>query len=293
MKRSTIILALGLAACSGAMAEAADWNNGARGIKDHGGMAGVPVPAPVPIMESFSWYVRADLGVGWLGGAGVSERGLQFGVNNGLAISTTESSWWQPDTDIVINGSLGVGYYFSPRIRGDLTVDARTPMEILGNGSYTFPEATGNPRALTGNTVSGTLSELVRVRDTTMLANAYFDLKDRGAFTPYVGVGGGFAVRTIDRNTTWTETTTDALGATTLQQTVTAKGKDHVLAPALSATAGAAIALSHGRVLDFNYRYTYIGEASSGTMVNGMRSVATIGDTHEHALRAGLRWNIW
>ncbi len=293
MNRISLILALGLAALSGNVLEAADWNNGARGIKDHGGMAGIPVPAPVPVMESFQWYLRADLGIGVLGGSGLSERGLLFGVNNGLTTVPTSSSWWQADTDYNFSGSLGAGRYFSPRIRGDITVDFRTPSEIIGNGAYSFPEALGTPRVLTGNTVSGSLNERLEVRDTTMMANAYFDLKDRGPFTPYVGIGAGFSVRSIERNLTWTEQTVDPLGAVCCQTTVTARGKDHVLAPAASATAGAAIALSEGRVLDFNYRYTYIGEASSGTMVNGIRSVATVGDTHEHALRAGMRWNIW
>ena len=62
MKRTTVLFSLGLALLAAKPAEAGDWNNGAGQLKSHGGMAGVPVPAPVPYAETFSWYVRADLG---------------------------------------------------------------------------------------------------------------------------------------------------------------------------------------------------------------------------------------
>lgn len=296
MKRTTIILALGLAACGSSIGEAADWNNGAGGIRDHGGMAGVPVPAPVPIMESFSWYLRADLGLGLRRGGSMSERGMSFGLQPGDPASVpfgSSSSWYENDGDAFVTGGVGVGRYFSPRMRGDITVDTRTSAEIVGNGSYSYLQWSGSPLAPTTNTVSGTLNDRVEVRDTTMLANAYFDLRERGPFTPYVGIGAGFAVRTLDRSVTLVEQVRDAAGTLCCTQTVTGTGKDHVLAPAVSATVGAAIGLSQGRVLDFNYKYTYIGEASSGMMFNGTRSVYTVGDSHDHALRAGIRWNIW
>ena len=59
--------------------------------------------------------------------------------------------------------------------------------------------------------------------------------------------------------------------------------------------------LSHGMVLDFNYRYTYLGGVdvstnigfTSPTSPGAATSRLNIGDTHEHALRAGIRWNVW
>ena len=63
MKRTTVLLSLGFAVLAAGSAQAGDWNNGAGVlVKDSGGMAGVPVPAPTPAAESFHWYVRADLG---------------------------------------------------------------------------------------------------------------------------------------------------------------------------------------------------------------------------------------
>ena len=50
-------------------------------------------------------------------------------------------------------------------------------------------------------------------------------------------------------------------------------------------------------MLDVNYRYTYIGSVdTSMTISNGTderRSKITINESHQHAIRAGLRWNIW
>lgn len=289
MNRISLILALGLAAVSGSVSEAADWNNGARGIKDHGGMAGVPVPAPVPVMESFSWYIRADLSIGMLDGGKFSETGLLFGTTNGDPATTpirTSSSWYDNDYGNFFGGSVGMGRYFTPRVRGDITYDVRKKVDQHGNGTYSFNEFVGG--VATGNVVSGTLVERTNLQDHTFLANGYWDLRERGRFTPYIGVGVGFAVRSFERVATHTEMINGAVSVLS-----EARAKKHELAPAAAATVGTGIALSEGRVLDFSYRYTYLGEVGNAMNLSGQQSVFKIGDTHEHALRAGLRWNIW
>jgi opacity protein-like surface antigen len=100
-------------------------------------------------------------------------------------------------------------------------------------------------------------------------------------------------VRSIDREH---ETTEDVFDGTNplYTRTITGKGSVTRVAPAASATAGVAYALSAATVLDFNYRFTYMGEAdSSVTLSNGSVSKISIGDAYEHTLRAGIRWNIW
>lgn len=297
MKRTTILLALGLAACAATTTEAADWNNGANGVRDHGGLAGVPVPAPIPVMESFQWYLRADIGMGLLSGGKFTESGLLFGTTNGDPATTpipTSSSWYDSKFDTFISGGLGVGRYFNPWLRGDITVETRTKSEVQGNGSYSYLEFAGGPPPIaTGNTVRGSLVEQTDVRDTTFLANGYWDLRERGRFTPYIGLGAGFAVRSLERTATNTQAIYDPAGVACCSTTNTFKGKDHVLAPAASATAGAAIALSPGTVLDVNYKFTWIGEAESSMLINGQKSTYKVGDTQEHAIRAGVRWNVW
>ncbi len=44
--------------------------------------------------------------------------------------------------------------------------------------------------------------------------------------------------------------------------------------------------------LDFSYRYMWIEGASSGIGVRGNNSRIEIDDTHDHQLRAGLRFNV-
>jgi opacity protein-like surface antigen len=80
------------------------------------------------------------------------------------------------------------------------------------------------------------------------------------------------------------------------------KAKTHQLAPAVAAMAGFTYNLNPGMVLDVGYRFTYIGAVDFSTHINfsqpidGQRQATsrlTIDDTYEHALRAGIRWNVW
>ena len=212
------------------------------------------------------------------------------------------SSWFQGDFKTFIQGGVGVGAYFSPRLRGDVTVDVRTRSKVDTFGTYSYAEWTHVPLpgAPTGNTVNGTTGETTALRSTVTLANLYYDFTDRGAgFTPYVGIGAGFAVRELDRRSTTTEEIVDGTGAAVGERTYTGSGKAHVIVPAAAATAGVAYALSAGVVLDFNYRFTYMGAADFSTAMKNStgdtiaKSVMSIGDTYEHTLRAGLRWNVW
>jgi opacity protein-like surface antigen len=296
--------ALGLAillAAPATVAEAADWNNGAGGIKDSRA-AGIPVPAPVPVMEHFRWYLRADIGGGILGGSEVSERGFSFGQINSSGLGAqapfgTSSSWFSSEFDTFGVGSVGVGMYISPRLRGDLTIDARTENEISGSGTYSYtvydhriaPAAPLVPTAV----ATGVYTDRSLVRDTSAMANLYYDIIDRGSFTPYVGVGLGFTNRHIERTVSVVESVAGGGGATTASS-IAGTSKANVVAPSASLTAGAAYALHAGLVLDFNYRYMYIGGVDTATALStGGTSTMKLDPTHEHALRAGVRLNVW
>ncbi|MEZ5856926.1 MAG: hypothetical protein R3D67_20120 [Hyphomicrobiaceae bacterium] len=310
MRLITLCLSIGLASLAVPTAViAADWNNGDGGMKDYRA-SGVPVPAPIPYAETFKWYLRADVGLGVTTEPSVKETGVAYGIYrdpaDGPAFGSSPS-WFTTDFDFFAQGGVGVGAYITPQLRADVTVDARTKSSINSDATYSYmvDPGAGNPATLRAD---GIVSDRTDVRSTVMLANVYWDIGGRGsAFMPYVGVGVGAAVRTMERDYSAGERLYDT---TTVPETYSGSGvryfghgKAHQLAPAVAVTAGLGYALSSGMVLDLNYRYTYIGAADFGSSVNfspanpsGVSTAVsrmTVGDTQEHALRAGVRWNVW
>jgi len=306
MRLKTFIVTMGVAVAAAApAAHAADWDRGGS-IKDYGG---VPVPAPIPVMETYRWYLRADIGGGVVDGAVPSMSQNLYGLDrdpaDGPAFGAT-SSWFTGDFDTFAVGGVGVGAYFTPRLRGDITVDVRSKGDAHVDQSYSYM---ADPAIYGPNfQVDGATREHTEVHSTVALANLYWDFVDRTSsrFVPYVGAGVGFAVRNIDRDHSTLEIGTDVtdpanpavLGA----RTFTGQGTGRQLAVAAAATAGIAYNISPGLVFDLNYRYTYIGAVDFNTRVNFSSPIdgqsfadsrLTIGDTHEHAIRAGLRWNVW
>src|SRR5690606_10296703 len=111
-------------------------------------------------------------------------------------------SWFSGDFETFAVGGVGVGAYFSPRLRGDITVDVRSKGDAHIDETYAYAAdpAIYGPGNLFQ--VDGATREHTEVRSTVALANLYWDLVDRGSsrFVPYVGAGIGFAVRNIDRD---------------------------------------------------------------------------------------------
>lgn len=306
MRKMHVRLALTAAALAAAMgnAGAADIAEGygRGGIKD--GPVGIPVPVPIPVPESFNWYVRIDAGVGFKAAPSVSESGLAsaFGrprsaaddlVPGSLAVSLGPI---ESDFDMSANFSLGVGYYFTPNLRGDITVNTHGRGETKQLGNYTYD--TTNFDGTITRVINGTAEDRSILRSVTTMANVYYDILPRGRFTPYIGAGLGFSINEMERKLTGTEVCVASIG---LAQNCTAinqifyqdyktNEKSHSVTLAASATAGVAVQISNGTLLDLNYRATYIGGTQAE--LKGTSSVLTFGDTVEHALRAGLRWNI-
>ena len=128
MQRTTVLLSLGLALLAAGPAEAGDWNNGAGVlVRDHGGMAGVPVPAPVPVAETAHWYVRADLGYAFKSSGS---------VDTTTALGASFKSKYD-DGEGPFHGGIGFGYYVTPTFRWDLTGDYRG-FQKAGNSSFMF-----------------------------------------------------------------------------------------------------------------------------------------------------------
>jgi opacity protein-like surface antigen len=308
MKRISISLSLGLGLLGALPAHSADWNNGAGGLKDHHHSAGVPVPAPIPVMEHFRWYLRADLGLGLGQTPDLKESGMVYGADGVPPVTTfgMSSSWFTGDFDTFVNGGIGVGVYFSPNVRGDITFDVRTKADVKADGTYSYaadPAIYGGGVPGTTFRVDGRTREATQVRAAVTLANLYWDIGQRGGFSPYIGAGAGFAVRSMDRRSytdeTVINTTPPGPESVNSSRAYGATAKSHEIVPALAVMAGASYPISTGTLLDFNYRFTWIGSSDIGFDLvnpgpgNASHSKLQIGDTIDHQLRAGVRWNIW
>lgn len=261
------------------------------------------VPAPAPVPETFNWYLRADIGIGFTDGGATDHGSFGLGDNNGnggvfgpffAADGSQRISWFDAKSDPFFQGGIGFGKYISPRFRMDVTIDAKTADKYGGAGSFTYDQVTMPGAVPTGGTVTVTGVDHIDVTDGVGLINAYLDLVPRGRFTPYVGIGAGFAVRYVDRTHESSEET--SLGG--LVRTWEGSNKDTLFAPAVSATAGFAWAITPGTIVDINYRYTYIGSVDTSMVITASdgaitRSKISIDESHQHTIRAGLRWNIY
>ena len=300
MKRTTILLSLGLAAMAATATEAADWNNGARGLKDHGGLAGVPVPAPVPVLESFNWYLRADLGY-----AVKSQGNATVTTALGATISQNYDNNEGP-----FLGTLGFGRYMTDSLRWDITGDYRGAQKTrAGTTSYLARTVTAGPDVTIGaNTVSSrqintfnvSRSEEVRMANHAFLANLYYDFNRGGGFNPYIGAGLGITLREgkaeYEERATCAFTTNDVTG---VQQVCTEPstrkaGKPTNMNYGLGAAlmAGFTYEIRQGILIDTGYRLSWQGgttsfrPAGSGDLIYGDART-------DHEIRAGLRWNVW
>jgi opacity protein-like surface antigen len=254
------------------------------------------VPAPIPVAEGFTYYLRGDVGYGWSGKASLSENGDIFGNGPGVFTSATPFAFGgtpftsqSTDADGVFGGTIGFGAYFTPRFRGDVTLDFRGKQTVEFNGAYSYT-STGS-----GNTVNGLLSETMKMSSTIGMINGYIDLLRRGAITPYLGAGIGFAYNDVDRAHANTETEVDGLGAPISSQTTNASGKDSKVVLAAALMAGVSFSVDPRWVVDVNYRALFMdgGTSVSFTLPTGELSKATIGDQWEHQVRVGLRVNLW
>jgi opacity protein-like surface antigen len=219
--------------------------------------APIPVPAPMPIPESFSYYLRGDLGWGFVGNdPSFSENG------SGNVLSNRRLS-----TDDVFFGGIGAGAYLSPRWRADVTLD------FLGEQNVELNAANG----------PNTVRDTVRLRGTVGLVNAYWDLLPRGHFTPYVGGGIGFVYNDIQRS--YLESGTGITGAST----------DNHFGFAGALMAGVSISTDHRYAWDFSYRALYTdGGSITTTLTPGSASSAIdIGGHWDHQVRIGVRVNLW
>ena len=148
MKHFSQRIAAGLAGLVAAHlpVHAGDMMNGAAGgIKDYGS-AGIAVPAPVPYEETFKWYVRGDIGTAFKNSGKFETGGL-------TAPQITQPGDWSEQSIV----SFGFGRYLTPSVRGEITLDYRTPKSIA-SGVRALPDISIT-RAVPGISASLNLNE--------------------------------------------------------------------------------------------------------------------------------------
>jgi opacity protein-like surface antigen len=298
MKLKHALIALGALAALSGPAAADGYITGPREIAVP---APMPVPAPIPVQEGFTCYFRADINYGWPGSRSYSEKGLLYGEDPGGTVFTSAAMPFSSDVSDVYGGTFGIGAYFTPRIRGDITLDWRHDQTNKFSGSY--PYAYG---PIAGDTVNGRVLDSLKLSSAVVLANGYFEPLPRGMFTPYVGAGIGFVYNQITRSYSNTETLADGAGVpanftgtTASTRSRVGAGKDSNVGLAAALMAGVSFSLDHRWALDVGYRALYMDGMSSTITVPSFvttttqHSTATLDSSWEHEVRVGLRFNIW
>jgi len=272
MKIKLACLGLGALLAATGAAQAGDFSFGS-GLKDRVEVpAPIPVPAPMPVPEGFTYYLRGDLGWSFAKEPSFSETGAAFGV--GLLPYSALSNHTLT-TDGVFIGTIGMGAYLTPHIRGDLTLDFRSPQDIDASATYLDP-----------GPVNGLVTDRVHANRVVGLVNAYWDLLPRGTFSPYVGAGVGLVYNDLNR----THLTTDDTPA--IPKIGSSKETSVSLAAALMG--GVSFSIDPRWAVDVSYRALYLDGASVATTLNTAEvSKVTIGSVWENQVRIGVRFNIW
>jgi opacity protein-like surface antigen len=298
-----LVVAAGLLAAGPAAADG--WSAGGGSIKE-GGAVAVPVPVPVPVPDfAARWYLRADVSLGFTS-PDISESGLRYGTLYGLPGDTsmpfgTPGSWGDSDLDTTFTWGGGFGYYWSPRFRTDLTIEGRLQRDFKMRGTYQYAEeAYAGGWSPTGNQVDGETTDSVKLTSGLFMFNAYYDLFRGGPFTPYIGAGVGFAVNQLQRRFVNYHYVCDPTtlfpgqdcSDVSMPSELRANETNYNVSFAAAAMAGFSYSLTPVTMLDFSYRFLYIGGSDVDVIVNTTPSRLSVGDTHEHQIRAGLRWNI-
>ncbi len=294
-----MICALGSGLCVAAPAFADGWW-GRGSIKDR---VAVPVPAPAPIPDyAARWYLRADLGLGFVS-PDPSESGIIYGQNfygPDPVTSTpiaTPGHWSVTDTDTTLSYGAGLGYYWSPIFRTDITLEGRSERKLKIRGTYEYDpdldeDLYEGADDETEFLISGETRDHGKLNSGLFLFNAYLDFTRSGPLTPYIGAGVGFAMNKLERDFSNTENTSEDGTPIASQRVASARDSTYDVTFAAAVMAGLSYSISPVTMLDLNYRYLYIGSSDIDLNINGVKSHFSTGDTHEHQVRLGLRWNI-
>lgn len=232
-----------------------------------------PVSAPSP-----SWYFRVD--------------GAYGGHDDPIMVEDGSSTLTETRLDGAWSVGGGIGRYFTPNIRGDITVDHRFEADASGR----LPDPNIN---LPGTRHFG-------LKSTAVLFNMYYDFEAHSHFTPYVGVGIGWVRHSttdgvVDGECGCTgvvdgESTTDVAAAVMAGASITLLGGRQTATTGGSIKDLPVVTDTRNLYLDVGYRFLYLGEATTGPVrgtngTNFQSNDPTVEDIHAHEIRFGLRYD--
>jgi len=226
-------------------------------------------PPPVMVEEFSGWYLRGDIGM--------SNQQVGKLTNPAGAGLTMVSSNYGFDSAPILG--LGVGYYFNDWLRFDLTGEYRGRANFHGSENY----------ALNGgystDEYSGSKSEWL------FLANTYVDLGTWHNFTPFLGVGVGFArVGLLN----WKDGC-HSCGGNPANNGISFAEDTSKWNFAWALHAGVSYKVSRNFAVELSYRYLDMGKATTGPWVSYDFAQTLPGSTADrltsHDIRLGLRMN--
>jgi opacity protein-like surface antigen len=226
------------------------------------------MPLAPAYVEFGGWYLRGDIGM-----SNQNFRGLQH-----VSFATPDTFSWL-DKGGFESGpifGLGIGYQYNSWLRFDVTGEYRGKVGFSALDQYSIAGA------FFTNDYRGTKSEWV------FLANVYADLGTWYGITPFVGAGAGFTVNRIDH---FRDTNVIAGGGGWA-----GPGTKTNFAWALHA--GLAYRVTPAFTVELAYRYLWLGDAQTGTLLNLDPTVPCAAgcepmhfrDIYSHDLKLGMRW---
>lgn len=301
LARTALMLSAAVAVATPATAADMKGEYGARTV---GAYPAVPVPAPIPVPDTFNWYIRGDAGYALSSDGKVSASG-------GPQVTIMDSA----DRDGPYYGGIGFGRYITPSLRAEFGMELRNQQTIAKPGTYRFESQTqvlGVPNSIDTHTFEADRRDTTNLGSHTFMANLYYDLKTGTRFTPYVGAGAGLSLAVLKRRfseladcvstvNSVAGASLDPFGNPTCSgshagyNAVGGSKVENRWGPALALMAGTAVELAPGVSLDAGYRFIWQANQPSITMgsVNGDQSKVSVGNRSDHELRMGVRWDIW
>ncbi|MFF9553024.1 outer membrane protein [Methylobacterium fujisawaense] len=148
-----------------------------------------PPPPPPPIEVGGGWYLRGDVGAS---------------IYTRPRYSDAYDYTGYPDANRAFGNTIGgggfagvgVGYQFTPFLRGDITGEYRYSTGLRGSEYYKGPDFDNGLGSYGVNKSSGNFDSAV------VLANAYFDLGTWYGITPFIGGGVGYAFNHVSSYST-------------------------------------------------------------------------------------------
>ncbi len=232
-----------------------------------------------PVEFGSGWYLRGDIGTPHVSGSG------SYGVGGTADIGG--SALFEN-----VSPSVGVGYIFNERLRGDITLTQFSGMNFEGTSSYYACDFPFDGECGTADTAD--------VTSTTIQANAYYSMGSVGSFRPYVGAGAGLAQVNFERTVLDRcrldvgedcPIATHSGGLLTEEWvgTSTREVESNTTQVSLSAMAGVDYRISDRWIVDMGYKYTTHYDVSFGSDA----TAPTASGINIHELKVGLRYEIW